>query len=213
MDVLACISFLVPLAPGWIIFSKTGPELRLLILTLTLQALFAAAGFYTGIHFIRNLGLYFAAYVSSFYLYSLLFRRLLATPLARALTSGLMLGFGIFVIVRLPAILRPGNFDSYTPAALSVAMMTYSVLFFNRQLALPQITFIYKTPWFWIVTGLLLYYAGSFLILLTTDYLMVRDNPFIWGLWDLMDVLTIVQNLLIALGFLFYKQTAWNISS
>ena len=211
-ELIACISYLVPVVPGWLLYSRMEIPLRLLVVTITVAGVFAAAGYYTGEHYIPNLGMYFASYVLSFYLFSAVFFKLLTTLRARWIIRAAMALFAVFVIFRLRYILTPGNFDSYTPALLSLAMMIYSVLFFNQQLNLPQITFIYKTPWFWVVTGLLLYYAGSFLILLTTDYLMVRDNTFIRGLWDLLDVLAVICNLLIALGFVWYKNTSWKTS-
>lgn len=212
MELIACISFLVPVVPGWWLFKRIHKPLRFLVVILTILGVFAVAGYYTGMHYIPNLRIYSAGYALSFYLFSLLFRGLLPTRRARWITGGGMVLFTVFILVRLGYILTPGNFDSYLPAFLSVAMMIYSVLYFNQQLNLPQITFIYKTPWFWVVTGLLLYYAGSFLILLTTDYLMVRDNSFIRGLWNLLDVLAVIRNLLIALGLVWYKNTSWNIS-
>jgi hypothetical protein len=211
-ELIACISYLVPVVPGWWLYSRMDVPLRLLVITLTVIGLFAAAGYYTGEHYIPNLGMYFASYVLSFYLFSVVFLKLLPTLRARWIIRAAMVLFALFVLARLRYTLMPGHFDSYTPAGLSLAMMIYSVVFFNEQLNLPQITFIYKTPWFWVVTGLLLYYAGSFLILLTTSYLMLRDNNFIRGLWDLLDVLTVIRNLLIALGFVWYKNTSWKTS-
>jgi len=212
VELIACISFLVPVIPGWVLIKRMSRTLRLLVIILSLMLLFAVGGYYTGTHYIPNLWIYFGGYVLTFYLFSVLFRRLLATPLAKWLTGSLMVLFGVFTALRIKDIITPGNFDSYTPAFLSIAMMAYCILYFNRQLGQPQITFIYKTPWFWVVTGLLLYYAGSFLILLTTDYLMLRDTVFTWGLWDLLDGLTIMRNLLIALGFAFYKNISWKTS-
>mgnify|MGYP001557449370 CR=1 FL=1 len=211
-ELIACISFLVPLVPGWWLFPRMDASLRLLVIILTVLGLFATAGYYTSQHFIPNLGMYFVSYLLDFYLFSLLFLGLLPKNRARWIIVTSMILFAVFVAVRIRHILAAGNFDSYTPAFLGAAMMVYSVLFFNEQLNLPQITFIYKTPWFWVVTGLLLYYAGSFLILLTTNYLMNRDNAFIRGLWDLLDILTLVRNLLIALGLVWYKNSSWKTS-
>lgn len=209
IELIACISFLVPLIPGWWLFRKMHASLRFLVVILSMICVFSVAGYYTGKHYMPNLRMYFVSYVLTFYLFSLLFRGLLRTKAARRITLGLMVLFAVFTLMRLHYILTPDSFDSYTPAFLSVAMMTYSVLYFNQQLDAPEITFIYKTPWFWVVTGLLLYYAGSFLILLTTDYLMVRDNLFIRDLWNLLDILTILRNLLIGWGLLWYKNTTW----
>lgn len=205
VELFACISYLVPLIPGWVLIKKMTATLRLLMITLSVMALFSATGYYTGTHYIDNLWMYFAGYALTFYLFSWLFRMLLTGAATRWFIMAVMVLFTISSLVRLHTILTPGHFESYTPAFLGAAMMAYCVLFFNSQLARPQITFIYRTPWFWIITGLLLYYAGSFLILLTTNYLMVKDSAFSWELWNLLDLLSIIRNLLIATGFVFYK--------
>src|SRR5690606_13238679 len=89
-------------------------------------------------------------------------------------------------------------FDSYTPAFLSLAVLLYCVLYFHQQLDSPNVTFIYKTPWFWVVTGLLMYFSGGFLILLFTSTLMFKELPLIRELWNLQDLLLAIKNLLVS---------------
>lgn len=206
-EFFACVSYLIPLIPAWILFRKLTPELKFLTVILTLEFALSSAGYYTGKHYINNLQLYSVKYLLQFYLYALLFRSILSGRLARRFIGLSMIVFGVFVLTRIRSLTAGDDFDSYTSAFLSVAMLFYCVFYFNQQLSRPQITFIYKTTWFWVVTGLLLYFAGSFLILLTTDYLMNRDNTFIRDLWNLHDELRTIKNILIALGLFFIKNS------
>ncbi|MGH2643886.1 MAG: hypothetical protein ACRDE2_08060, partial [Chitinophagaceae bacterium] len=100
-------------------------------------------------------------------------------------------------------------YNSYIPAFLSLCIILYCILYFNHQLGNMQTTFIYKTTWFWTMTGLLLYFSGSFLILLATNYLMFRENGFARNLWVLMHLLDLIKNILIGTGFLFLSNQQW----
>lgn len=209
-ELIACISFLIPLSLGWIFYCKVSFNLRYFLVILTISFVFAVIGYYTGKYYINNLLIYFINYVVQFYLYSILFLRILTTRFSKRFIPVMMILFAVIIVLNFRTILDTTNFDSYTPAFLSVTMLFYCILFFNEQLNRPYITFIYKTPWFWIMTGLLLYFAGSFFILLTTNYLMFRNENFISSLWNLKEIFNIMKNLLVALGFVFIKDNGWN---
>ncbi|HEX5555204.1 MAG TPA: hypothetical protein VFX43_18330 [Chitinophagaceae bacterium] len=205
-ELISWISFLIPLIPAWMFFRRLWFELKFFIAILTVSFIFSVVVYYTGKHDIHNLVIYFIWYMLEFYLYSILFQRLLHSRFSKNFTSVMMLLFAVLILVNLGHILEGVAFDSYLPAFLSLAMLLYCVLFFNQQLDNPRITFIYKTTWFWIITGLLLYFAGSFLIMLSTGYLMNKNIDFIMELWILQSLLGIVKNLLIAIGLVYIKQ-------
>lgn len=206
-ELIACYSFLLPLIPGWYFFKSSPLELRLLVMTLTVSCLFKSIGYYTGKAGIHNLLLYFAEYVVEFYLYALVFRALLGTRNTRRLISIMMILFGAYLIFSARQLIGQRTFDSTTPSLLSLSMLLYCVLYFHQQLNNLQVTFIYKTPWFWMVAGLFLFYAGSFLILLTTNYLMYRQNDLIASLWVVLAFFELVKNLLLTVGYLFIKRS------
>jgi hypothetical protein len=205
-ELISWISFLIPLIPAWMFFRRLWFELKFFIAILTVSFIFSVVVYYTGKHDIHNLVIYFIWYMLEFYLYSILFQRLLHSRFSKNFTSVMMLLFAVLILVNLGHILEGVAFDSYLPAFLSLAMLLYCVLFFNQLLDNPRITFIYKTTWFWIITGLLLYFAGSFLIMLSTGYLMNKNIDFIMELWILQSLLGIVKNLLIAIGLVYIKQ-------
>jgi hypothetical protein len=214
LEPVACFSFLIPLIPGWILYRRLPSVWRLLVLTLTIEFLCTATGYFTGLYYISNLWLYFLLYCLQFYLYSVIFRKLLSSRFARQLIRALMVLFVGLIIYHFLWILPQRTlFDSYTPAFLSLAVLLYCVLYFHQQLDSPNVTFIYKTPWFWVVTGLLMYFSGGFLILLFTSTLMFKELPLIRELWNLQDLLLAIKNLLVSVGFLYVKKTAWTKSS
>lgn len=214
LEFIACFSFLIPLLPGWILYRGLPSVWKLFVVTLTGEFLLTTAGYYTGRYYVSNLWLYFLLYCFQFYLYSVIFRALLSTRFSRRFIATLMILFVGLILYHFVKIFpQRDQFDSFTPAFLALAILLYCVLYFHQQLDSPDVTFIYRTPWFWVVTGLLLYFSGGFLILLSTSTLMFQERLLITGLWNLQDFLLVVKNLLIAIGFLYVKNTSWKKSS
>jgi hypothetical protein len=65
-------------------------------------------------------------------------------------------------------------------------------------------TFVYNKPSFWIVTGIMIYLAGSFFIYVFANQV---EKAVLNQFWFLTNVLYVVKNLLFALGiFIHVKQ-------
>lgn len=209
-ELLACISFLIPLIPAWISFRKLSGELKFFIYILSLVFIFHTIGHYTGLYGIYNLPLYSTLYILQFYLYSILFCRLLLSKSSRWIINLLMILFTLYVLLFFKNLYSANSYDSYTPAILSIVMMLYCLLFFNRQLKNVQTNFIYKSSWFWLIAGLLLYFSGSFIIFLVTNYLMERNNNLTRNLWVLLQLFDIGKNILLGIGFFFINAKGWS---
>lgn len=210
IEFLALISFLIPLIPGWILFRRLSGEFRLLIFILTIVFILSYLGYYSSRHDIHNLVLYNLLYSLQFYLYSFLFGKLLTSNFSKWFIRIVVVLFSTYFLVNIRSLIFPHNvYNSYIPAFMSLSLILYCILFFNSQLGNLQTTFIYKTPWFWVVTGLLLYFSGSFLILLVTYYFMVSEKAFIANLWNLLFVLEIIKSILLGVGFIYINKTSW----
>lgn len=209
-ELLACLSFLIPLIPGWILFHRLSGDLKLFIYILSIVFIMEYAGYYTSSHGIHNLVLYNILYISQFYFYSILFRKLLPSDFSKWFIRIIVLLFTIYVGIKIERIIFPNDvYNSYIPSFLSLSVILYCILFFNQQLNDMKSIFIYKTPWFWIVTSLLFYFSGSFLILLFTNYFMFREREYIMSLWLLLHLLNIVKNLLAGIGMIFIITERW----
>lgn len=200
------VSFLIPLFVGWYEYKRTSKTLKFFVIILSITFVFAVVCYYTGLYYINNLLIYFTQYVLEFTLYSILFSRLIATRAFRLLVFIATVLLITMVVWNYKNIFQTISFDSYTPALVSLSLILYCILFFHTQLNMPQITFIYRTPWFWIVTGLLLYNAGNFLVFLFTNYLMYRNGDLVRQLWGLRDYLDAFKNILIMIGFLHIRK-------
>lgn len=210
IELFATISFLIPLIPGWIFFRKLSGEFKLFISIITIVLILSYLGYYTSEHNIHNLVIYNLLYIFQFYSYSLLFKELLSSNFARWIIRIMVALFTIYIVIKIKHVIFPNDvYNSYIPAFMSLAVIVYCILFFNTQLGNLQTTFIYRTPWFWIVTGLLLYFSGSFLILLVTNYFMLKGNNFIRELWNLLSIFGVIKCILMGMGFLYLNKASW----
>jgi hypothetical protein len=207
---IAFASYLLPLSCYIFRRDKGERPLRLFFAYLGISFLFVTVNYFTGLYYINNLFIYSFQFITEYYLLSWLFLQLLETKVLRRFVWGMMILFAVLLLFNLKRILSPVTFDSYDAGFVSFVIIIYCILFFHRQLGKPQITFVHKTPWFWFVTALLLFYAGSFLVFLTTDYIMYQNGSLGVFLWQIRDLLDILKNLLITVGIYYIpKPSLW----
>jgi hypothetical protein len=117
------------------------------------------------------------------------------------LVIGLFLGYLIFSVFDTiyfePFSIYPSNIGF----VYSLMLILYSLLFFFEIYEKGEVLYIERHPQFWINSSLLLYYAGTLLLGLFSNYLMYRIpvDKFIY-LNSFFSVMTIVFNVLVCIG-------------
>lgn len=204
-DFVAILSYALPLVSYLVTIQRRQHDrsTRLFFLYLFLSAGFNTVNFFTGVYYINNLLIYTLQFTVEYYLLSWMFMHLLKKAIYQKLIRWMMLGYVALLALNIRRILSTNTFDSYDAAFVGFVIIIYCILFFHLQLSNLQVTFIYRTPWFWFITALLFFYSGCFLIFLSTDYIMYFNNSFSIGLWDLRNLLDIVKNIVITIG-IFY---------
>ena len=89
-------------------------------------------------------------------------------------------------------------FDSIPVSTESILIFIYSIFFFYIELSKPQVLFIYNTPDFWIILGMLIYLSGSFFIFSFADKISKEDVETFWSLTLIFNTL---KNLFFSVGF------------
>lgn len=89
-------------------------------------------------------------------------------------------------------------FDSIPVSTESILIFIYSIFFFYNELSKPQVLFIYNTPEFWIILGMLIYLSGSFFIFSFADKISNEDVETFWSLTLIFNAL---KNLFFSVGF------------
>ncbi len=81
--------------------------------------------------------------------------------------------------------------DSLSISVEYIILIIFCLLYFYEEINVPQVTFIYSTKAFWIITGILIYSAGTFFLFLFSDNL--TDDE--WKKWSIINyVFTILKN-------------------
>ncbi|MGH2645113.1 MAG: hypothetical protein ACRDE2_14260, partial [Chitinophagaceae bacterium] len=115
-ELFECISFLIPLIPGWICFRKLSGELKLFIFILSIVFILAYAGYYTSAHDIHNLVIYNFLYIFQFYFYSVLFGKLLPSNFSKWFIRIMAALFTIYIGSRIKSMIFPNDiYNSYIP--------------------------------------------------------------------------------------------------
>lgn len=102
-----------------------------------------------------------------------------------------------FLLYKIP---RHAGTLASIPATIEAFMfILISIYFFFEQISKPQALFIYQTPAFWVVIGILLYFAGAFFIFIYADGMTDAE---IQKYWVINYAFNATKNILFAIAFL-----------
>ena len=134
-------------------------------------------------------------------IFSLYFYFLFEKVFFKRLVLGLFVGYLIFTVYDTlyfePMSVYPANIGF----VYSLMVILYSLLFFFEIYEKGEVLYIERHPHFWFNSALLLYYAGTLLLGLFSNYLMTRipKEKYLY-LNDFFSVMTIVFNVLVCIG-------------
>jgi hypothetical protein len=122
------------------------------------------------------------------------FTRYLFVGRYRWVQWGLPLGFLLIAVIN--AIWGNGfySFPTTTVGLYSVTGMVLAISYFIYLLRTLEVVYLERLPMFWISAGLLIYFAGSFLLWIGLNYINY-DFSFFYSIYQINSVVTIVLNL------------------
>lgn len=197
---LSAYSIFIPLAIGMFKLKKLIPLQRLLMGLLFISFLFEFAAFWVSEQLdLTNLPLLHVFTVIQFTFLILIFRQ--SFDIADRWYWLLLAAFLGFAIID---ILYISDLQSFNPLARlveSLILITCSFFYLYKTLEELKIRRLEKEPMFWISAGLLIYFAGGFLIFISSNYIMpIKLTLFLF--WGLHAILNIILNL-------FYSIALW----
>lgn len=90
------------------------------------------------------------------------------------------------------------NLNSTLMGLESIILICSAVYYFKVMLSKLEFDTPWSNPFFWINSGVLLYFSGGFFIFIFSDY---RDVSNTINLWDIHNIIHIIYNILIIIGF------------
>jgi len=96
------------------------------------------------------------------------------------------------------------QFDSASTAMESLIFITFSIIYFYERISTME-GFIYDSPYFWIVFGIIIYFSANFF-----GFIVARDSfkqvLFVQNFNLIMVISSIIQNILFFIAFIVAKQ-------
>lgn len=92
-----------------------------------------------------------------------------------------------------------GNFFDSLPASIeSIFIIIFCIFYYYEQINNPEVSFIYSSKKFWIVTAFLIYLSGTLFLFIYTFGLSKKEQSFYW---PINMVFNTIKNLIITLAF------------
>lgn len=96
--------------------------------------------------------------------------------------------------------------DSWSNGVETLSIIVLSILFFYDQLTKPESLFVYSTPVFWIVVGVLVYKAGTFFLFLYFNTLEQSEKEIFGNYYIINSAFLMLRNILFTIAFTIRDQ-------
>ncbi|QHT66114.1 hypothetical protein GXP67_05235 [Rhodocytophaga rosea] len=149
-----------------------------------------------------NLFLYHINCAFSFLILTIYFRSIFKIRKIRVFVSIISTLFFVFFVINLYFWENLQTFNSNSFGIASLIIITYCLLFYTEELLSLHTIHITASAHFWYVTGLLTYYAGSFIIFITYRYFIQNHIRFTGLLWQTHNVIFLLLCLYLYRGLI-----------
>lgn len=151
-------------------------ELRYFLPFLLLTLIVELVGYWFTLNDIRNYTMFNIFTTLEFVFYAFLFYNHLRTSIYRKLTLGFIPFYILMVFLNIRFVQGSQTFHSYTFLLGSFFIVLFCCLFFYESVLPEHLDNpLTKQPFFWVCTGLLLFYLGSVIINALFEYLQSFD--------------------------------------
>jgi hypothetical protein len=90
------------------------------------------------------------------------------------------------------------HFDSLPASIESILVIIFCIIYFFEQINTPEVSFIYSSKHFWIVTAFLIYLSGTLFLFIYTSDISKAEQSFYWPINYAFNTF---KNLIITLAF------------
>lgn len=104
-----------------------------------------------------------------------------------------------FVAIQNLTTKHKSDFDSLPASIEAILIVIYCIFFFYEQVKTPEVLYIYHSKKFWIVVGMMLYFAPTLFLFLYTSFLTRQETS---SYWFINDTFNILKNILFAISFI-----------
>lgn len=96
------------------------------------------------------------------------------------------------------------KFSVHSRIIEGIIVFACCLAYFRDEFKSLRLTILFSEPTYWFISSFLIYYGSTWLILLGSTYFIADKNLFVY-VWDFQNILAILQNILIFIGFRYLK--------
>ena len=131
---------------------------------------------------------------------------------ARKIISLLILFFVLFALYDLVTNSDADTFDSLPTVFECLIIIGFSTYYLYEQLSSPESLFLYSTPTFWIIVGLMLFFSGNFFVFIYAQ--SNSESIEFKNTFELINtILAFIENILFLIAFIIARQQSKTIKS
>lgn len=193
-------SLLIPTVIAIFRYNFIKQELRYITYFLGLSILTQAISFASAKLIGTNLPVLHLYTILEFNIIALFYFSFFGYFYSRKIIPGLMALFTIFAIFNSLFIQKFTEFNTYARSLESIILVVLSILCFYKILVELNTKNLTKLPIFWINTGFLFYFAGSFVLFILSNVILKENKAFNFMSWGLHSCLLFLLYILIGVG-------------
>ena len=189
--------FFIPLIVGLSRWRRLSARQNVLVGYIGFVILFSIAAEFVGRYYGNNLLLYHIYTFVEFSLLLYLFRSEKGRSLVFLLSAIPVIGAGLWSIMT-----RPFEFPDLFRTAESLVLIGFSLMFFYNALRHPDVQRIERTFIFWISGAVLLYFTGTLLLDIFSNYIASKSDQVYFTVWTIHTIFNMILYALYAVALL-----------
>lgn len=142
----------------------------------------------------NNLPLLHLFSVGQFTFLWLIFRRRIVPLIPKQTFQALLIVFYIFAVVSAVWIDGVFNFNAYARSFGAILLIFFCLTYYYQRLKMLDMEHLEQDPLFWISTGSLIYFSGSVILFVVSNYILQNEVMSIrlWGIHAVLNIFNII---------------------
>lgn len=203
---ISAATIFLPITISVVKFKILENELKTLSIFLYIAAVFEIIFITLANYSINNLPFFHLWTIIEFFLLGLIFYRVFTHHLSKKAIIVTIIAFVAFAVINALFIQTIYEFNTIARAVESFLLILLALLFFYKVFQESTVMRLEKYPMFWINSGILVYFCGSFFLFIFSNYILEQSRNELYAYWGIHSALNIVLNLFFAMGLWYSPQ-------
>ena len=206
MGAIVPLSILLPLFYGFSRWERLGKTARIILVYLLISAGVNLAADMLVRNRAANLPLLHVYTAVEFIVLVMMYRYLLAGTRAASMVTGLQVGFALACIANAIWLQSMYTFNSYSLSLGAIIIMLLAINYFARLAVEVPVGKVSDLPDFWFNTALFLYFSGSCMLYVFSNFFLQVTQQEFYTVWGLHAIFVMLMYILFSIGFIKCKR-------